>query len=237
VINVPVDVNNKVRQLPRRLDDDYAFNVNIKKNHLHGFVRKSVVRAWLAHLVNTPLYKHYNIQVDSSVLDVDASRLAENNIASDDEPHIECVSVETMPESELLAARQHTLLWNENHCLHISPGQHSTPMNIIYDNYAKELSFPSIYYGHPCTFSMNISVTPYMIATSEICRRDRCGVTPQHVLYMAMKILRLRVVDGIYNTFRCVRENENITRRMLEDRQFMEEYVEKKTPGISQINP
>jgi hypothetical protein len=163
-----------VRQLPRRLDDDYAFNVNIKKNlshkslYLHGFVRKSVVQAWLAHLVNTPLYKHYNMQVDLSVLDVDASRPAENDAASDNEPHIERVSVETMPESECLAAGQRTLLWNENHCLDIAPGQHSTPMNIIYDKYNEELSFPSIYYGHPRTFSMNISVTPYMIATSEI---------------------------------------------------------------------
>jgi hypothetical protein len=85
VINVPVDVNNTARQLPRRLDDDYAFYVNIKKNpihksvYMHGFVRKSVVRAWLAHLVNTPQYEHYNILVDFSVLDVDASRPAEND--------------------------------------------------------------------------------------------------------------------------------------------------------------
>jgi hypothetical protein len=41
-------------------------------------------------------------------------------------------------------------------------------MNIIYDKYAVELSFPSIYYGHPRPFSMSISVTPYRIATSEI---------------------------------------------------------------------
>jgi hypothetical protein len=45
VMNVPVDVNNMVRQLPRRLDNDYTFNVNIKKNlihksvYLHGSVR------------------------------------------------------------------------------------------------------------------------------------------------------------------------------------------------------
>jgi hypothetical protein len=136
------------------------------------------------HLVNTPLYKHYNIQVDFSVLDIDASWPAENNIASDNESHIKCVSVETVPESELLAAGQHTLLWNENHCLDIAPGQHSTPMNIIYDKYAKELSFPSIYYGRPHFFSMNISVTPYMIATSEIRCHDRRGVTPQHVQYV-----------------------------------------------------
>jgi hypothetical protein len=116
VINVPVDVNNMVRQFPRQLDDDYTFNMNMKKNlihksvYLHGFVRKSVVRAWLTHLVITPLYKHYNMQVDLSVLDVDASRPAENDAASDSEPHMERVSVETVPESELLTAGQRTLL-------------------------------------------------------------------------------------------------------------------------------
>ncbi|GFV00018.1 uncharacterized protein TNCV_4056911 [Trichonephila clavipes] len=55
VINVPVDVNNMVQQLPRRIDDDFAFNVNIKKklihksNYLSGFVRKSVIKAWLRY--------------------------------------------------------------------------------------------------------------------------------------------------------------------------------------------
>jgi hypothetical protein len=32
VINVPVYVNDMVRQLPRRLDNDYAFNVNVRTN-------------------------------------------------------------------------------------------------------------------------------------------------------------------------------------------------------------
>jgi hypothetical protein len=89
-----------------------------------------------SYLVNTPLYRHYKIQVDLNVLDVDASQSAENDITSDSEPHIERISVETMPESEFLAAGQHTLLWNKNHCLDIALGQHSTPMNIIYDKYA-----------------------------------------------------------------------------------------------------
>lgn len=35
VINVPVDVDTMVRCLPRSLDDDYAFNVNLKKNIMH----------------------------------------------------------------------------------------------------------------------------------------------------------------------------------------------------------
>jgi hypothetical protein len=32
VINVPVDVNNMVTTPPRQLDDDYSFNVHLKRN-------------------------------------------------------------------------------------------------------------------------------------------------------------------------------------------------------------
>jgi hypothetical protein len=52
---------------------------------------------------------------------------------------------------------------------------------------------------------------------------------------MVMKSLRLRVVDGIYNKSRRVRENENFTRRMLQDRQFMEECVKKKLAFLKSI--
>jgi hypothetical protein len=47
--------------------------------------------------------------------------------------------------------------------------------------------------------------------------------------------LRLRVLDGIYNTFTCVRENENITSRMLQDRQFMEECIKKNLAFLKSI--
>jgi hypothetical protein len=35
VINVPVDVNNMVTTLPRKLGDDYSFNVHLKRNLIH----------------------------------------------------------------------------------------------------------------------------------------------------------------------------------------------------------
>ncbi|GFQ87911.1 uncharacterized protein TNCT_497461 [Trichonephila clavata] len=54
VINVPVDEDTMVQQLPGQLDVDRAFNVNIKKNRIHkysylsGFVKKkSEVKPWL----------------------------------------------------------------------------------------------------------------------------------------------------------------------------------------------
>jgi hypothetical protein len=70
IINVPVDVNTMVQQLPMRLDDDHVFNVNIKKKLIHkstyvsGFMKKSVVKAWLRYLINQPLYKHNNIKIN-----------------------------------------------------------------------------------------------------------------------------------------------------------------------------
>jgi hypothetical protein len=44
------------------------------------------------------------------------------------------------------------------------------------------------------------------------CCKDRRGVNPQHILHMAMKILRLSVSEGLYATFRCVGETERITK-------------------------
>ena len=58
MINVPVDVKNMVSSLPRQLDDDYAFNVSIKKRIIHkssylsGFVKMGTVKAWLRYLAS-----------------------------------------------------------------------------------------------------------------------------------------------------------------------------------------
>jgi hypothetical protein len=105
---------------------------------------------------------------------------------------IETLNTDTVPDSEIVHARHHTMLWNEKHCLDIAPGQRSSPLNIICDAYAEELS-PSIYYGVGRQSKDSVSVTPYMMATNETKRSDRRGVAPQHILYTAMKTLRLRV--------------------------------------------
>jgi hypothetical protein len=57
VINVPCDVDEVVKQLPRHLDDNQAINVNLQKSIIHksaylsGYVKKSVLKAWLSFLV------------------------------------------------------------------------------------------------------------------------------------------------------------------------------------------
>lgn len=51
------------------------------------------------------------------------------------------------------------------------------------------------------------------MATSELRRKDRRGVTPQHLLYLAMKILRIRVRDSLMVAFKHTGNNNYITRK------------------------
>ena len=200
IINVPVDVQEIVSSLPRCLDDDYAFNVSLKKNLIHkssaysGLVRMGDVKAWLQYLEGPPLYQKFRIQVDwTRVSEIPTAPLPLQEI-------LETIAAEN--DVELLQGTQQTgFLWSEDKYLCIAPGQQSRPTSIIDDEYAEELSLPDIYYGVPRKFRNEVKVTPFMIVNSEIRRRDRRGTTPEHILYMAVKILRLRVTHGLYTMF------------------------------------
>ncbi|CAD7087755.1 unnamed protein product [Hermetia illucens] len=132
-------------------------------------------------LCGQPLYKHYKITVNWDTFQAYAiTRCVTANAAGEDPiEHLQCDR--SALESDVLLARQHTMLWNEEHCLHVVPGQHSMALNIIYDVYAEKLSFPLIYYGTGRQFNSDVPVTPLMIATSEIGRSNRRGVTPEQV--------------------------------------------------------
>jgi hypothetical protein len=74
VIYIPVDGNNMVMTLPKQLDDDYSFNVHLKRNLIHestywqGYIKKATVKRWLEHLIQTRPYKRYNIEIDPAFL-------------------------------------------------------------------------------------------------------------------------------------------------------------------------
>jgi hypothetical protein len=74
-----------------------------------------------------------------------------------------------------------------------------------------------------------------MMASNKIRRSDWRGATLEHILYMAMKMLRILVVEGIYNMFRCVKQTESITRKMLDDRNFMEGCIDKNIAFLKSI--
>ena len=245
VINIPVDVEEMVRVLPRQLDDDCAFNVCIKKhlvhksNYLSGFVKKSVVKAWLKFLIDTPLYKREGIVLDESLLLPDG---AEDNgliqlevTETDNDRNGEQIQLDVIDnEAELFACQQQTILWNEDKCLNIAPGQNRTPTSIVYDQYAEELSFPAIYLGQPRKFRAGVHVTPYDKATSELRRRDRRGAKQDKILYTGPKIMRLRVHDGLNSSFKFA-GTANVTRAQITNKNFVDGLIEKNLAFMKSI--
>ncbi|GFX74605.1 ATP-dependent DNA helicase [Trichonephila clavipes] len=192
IINVPVDVDTMIKSLPRNVDDDYCINVHIKRKQIHkssylqGIINKRTIKTWLQFLLATPLYTMYEIKMNQSFFD--------NNSISTEIP-LEDIS-EHIPIEESLTAQQHTLSWDEEQYLCIAPGEQNVPRSLLFDEHAEELSFPSIYLGEFRRFREGIKATPFMMASSELRRSDRRAVTPHHLLYVAMKIMRLRVRDS-----------------------------------------
>ena len=194
IINVPVEVNTMVKKLPRNIEDDHCFYVHIKKklihktSYVHGLINKNNIKEWLKYLVQTPLYIHHKIEIDDAFLNRD--QVAPQLVIDDISEHV--------PIEDNLTAQQQTLLWNEDKILHIAPGEQSSPLSILFDEYAEELSFPTIYGGQFRNYREEITVTPFMQATSELRRTDRHGADPQHLLYLAAKIMRVRVSPVSY---------------------------------------
>jgi hypothetical protein len=82
----------------------------------------------LEHLIQTPLYKRYNIEIDPTFLNVD--NLPEDSYELDE-------INQHSSDIESLLAQQHTLLWNEDKYLEIAPGENNKPFSIIYDEHSK----------------------------------------------------------------------------------------------------
>jgi len=74
-------------------------------------------------------------------------------------------------------------------------------LSLLFNEHAEELSFLSIYLGEPRKFTID-GVTPNMMSTSEIRRSDRRGVKPEHALNMAMKVMRMRLMESMFCTFK-----------------------------------
>lgn len=234
VINVPVDINNMVQTLPRNLDDDYCINVHIKKrliqksSLLHGLVKKRVVKDWLDYLVDTPLYKHYNIKISQDFL-------AELNDESENPDIVLDDFAEPIEIGDSLIAEQHTVLWSEDDYLQIAPGVKKRLISLLFDSHVEELSFPAIYYGQFREFKDGINCKAYSIATSELRRSDRRGVTPRHLLFLAMKIMRLRMSESISVAFKHVGQDINITKEQILSFDYLNGYMESNLAFLKSI--
>uniref|UniRef100_A0A0C9Q9F9 ATP-dependent DNA helicase n=1 Tax=Fopius arisanus TaxID=64838 RepID=A0A0C9Q9F9_9HYME len=217
IVNVPVSENNMVYQLPRSLFDDHCINVRLDQKRLYesaelmDFVNKPDIQVWLDYLLTTPLYTTYDIKIYEPFFD-------DKNFDK-----VPVVNLENIPKERniYLYSQQQTLLWNVDKYLQNVSSEVNVPYSMLFDDHAEELSFPTIYLGQFRIFKDGFRITPFTIVTSELRRTDRRGVTPQHLLYMAMKIMRMRVHDALSATSKFVGKDWNAVREHM----FSEEYL------------
>lgn len=240
IINVPVSVNNMIKLLPRPLDgeeEDFCNNVHIKKKltrkmiYLHGLVRRSVIKQWSTYLAQTPLYMYFDMKVDYSWFATNDNMIIDYTDSADHIIPVDPDSVQTrihidelsghITIAKSLIAQQQTLMLNEDRFFHIAPGENKTPISLLFNKYAEELLFPAIYLGQFCVFRDDITVTPFMMATSELRRSDKRGVAPYKVLYTAMKIWRIKVCDDSKIGFKHIGTENNIFKEQV----LSEDYI------------
>nr|XP_036227373.1 nephrin isoform X5 [Bactrocera oleae]XP_036227374.1 nephrin isoform X5 [Bactrocera oleae] len=94
-----------------------------------------------------------------------------------------------------------------------------SPVSILMDEHAKELSFSTIYGGQFRTYRDGVGVTSFMQATSELRRTNRRATDLQHLLYNGAKIMRLRVSRCVNVAFKHVGQEglEISTKELTED--------------------
>lgn len=127
---------------------------------------------------------------------------------------------------ESLVAQQQTLMWNDNMYVRLAPGENNVAVNLLFNEHAEELSFPQIYLGEFRNFREGASVTPFMMATSELRRSDRRGVTPHHLLYMTMKIMWLRIRESLPHAFKHFGKNTIITKEQIQSEHYTQDCIE-----------
>ncbi|XP_049318190.1 uncharacterized protein LOC105232370 isoform X10 [Bactrocera dorsalis] len=225
IINVPIEVNTMVSHLPRNINDDHCVYVHLKKkliyksSYVHGLINLNSIKKWLTYLVKTPLYIYHNITIDNTFLNNNNNNEAAPELVLDD------VS-EHVPIEDNLTAQQQTLMWNEDLHLHMAPGEKSIPVSVLIDEHAEELSFPTIYGGQFRNYREDIHVTEFMQATSEIRRTDRRATDPQHLLYLAAKIMRLRVSQSVRIAFKHVGYDNKITKENVQSEEYINNCIE-----------
>ncbi|KAL3175810.1 hypothetical protein MRX96_000996 [Rhipicephalus microplus] len=118
-------------------------------------------------------------------------------------------------------------LIDQSHSLHLAPGENRVPLALFMDAYAEELAFPTIYMGGPRKI-IGPRSTPFAMASNEIRRTDRRGATPEHVLYMAAKVMRYNVSESNM-MFRTNETTGFITREQFENggKKFLEEMLDR----------
>ncbi|KAI8118336.1 hypothetical protein CVS40_9996 [Lucilia cuprina] len=198
VVNVPIQVDNVVSVLPRTFNQTEVIQVHLKRRleYNHSFMTETIRPAKIfnaiRYLINTELYQKHKISIAEDWL---------NNVGLSEEVPFLANAEDQELVQDLAAINsnidviqelnpQETLLDNipmENIPLSrisIAPGEGKRPLDLLMDEDAEELSFPTIY----CGIKRLCEASVAKVIRSEIRRYDRRCARVDKVLYSYKKL-------------------------------------------------
>lgn len=155
-MNVPVDVQKIFKTIPINQDNLSIIDLEWKRKECftHSYQKETIRRRIIFEaakvLIQTPLYIEHEITIDEEY-DLKTERdIARTEILTETNEE----SVEREDDSDEEEIPQETLL-DDRDGIAFAPGENQTPLSILFDTDAEELSFPSVYGGHGRQTTLN----------------------------------------------------------------------------------
>lgn len=216
IINVPVNVRTMFQTIPILPDQAQVVQLKLKRrindpgHYMYQAIRTNIVYKAAQYLVRQPLYREMEITInapwiENPPLEFDVEQIGDalRNHAEEELDDEEENVVNNVIEQE-------TMLDN-NEGIEFAPGEGETPIYLLLDPCAEELSFPEIDCGHKRIQSEQSKLSYSEIVQSEIQRRDRRSVEAAHLLYMHKKCHLLQIRNNISTALRKTRRNDQVT--------------------------
>ncbi len=235
VVNVPINMDTSISVLPRMFDQTFTIQLMLKrmikhKSHfIYESVRPAVCYEAAKYLIQQPLYKSEGVilsdcweekhteQNENFIVNNENNNNEENsNLNNKDDDWDETVN----DQSDNVTTND-TLL-QDSSAISFAPGEGRTPMSLLKDKFAEELSFPSIYCGYARN-NNNEKVSYVDICKWELRNKDRRCCNIAKIFFMFKKRQIQMLTDQISLHLRKTKNTRNINAGQLLDKNFVDD--------------
>lgn len=235
VVNVPIDVMTTVKSLPRQMGESETIQVNLMRRmnynnaYMCDMVRPMHIARAIDVLKGSELYKILGIEVDNQFFidnprDIEyivdeCDRNQSNEVNSNDDilDEIEANNLGLYDDDDDQVGDRplvhQTMMVSDveragGDVLKIAPGQNSTPISYVHDEYAEEATFLKIFGGELMLKKIEERVTLQGRCKSFLRSYDRrCATNIQYIFYMYRQLMTQKLTSAINISLRksCVR--------------------------------
>lgn len=240
VVNVPVNIDTNVSVLPRRMDQTFTVELELKRklqyksSYVSETVRPAIVWRAAEWAVKQTLYQescislsdqnpnyYKNIKINNDLNEETAINNNHNIIDNWDE---------TVNDLPINPGAQATLLLGEddlaNLVLAYAPGENKKPLPILYDENCEILSFPKIYCCQKRDLKVKLSYNE--IVKSEIRRYDRraCDIKKLFFSFFKGELIKLNGSIQIALKKKRLGTSINLTAGMINNKTIVNDLIQ-----------